>query len=106
MPLRHHLRRDARKRAQPTPHLPAANDMAHDDRSVDDVVTVTGELDTLRYGGLLQLRGLVGLRGVGHSYDGFYYVKNVTHKISKGEYKQNFTITREGLGTTTQTVPI
>jgi hypothetical protein len=76
------------------------------DRSIDDVVTVSGELDTMRYGDLLQLRGLVGLRGVGYNYDGLYYVKSVTHNISKGEYKQSFTITREGLGTTTQRVRI
>lgn len=66
----------------------------------DDAVTVTGELDTVQYGDLLQLRGLVGLRGVGYNHDGIYYVKKVTHRIQRGEYKQSFTITREGLGTT------
>ncbi|MBD2099875.1 phage late control D family protein [Leptolyngbya sp. FACHB-261] len=70
------------------------------DRSVDEVVSVSGELDTLRYGDLLQPRGVVGLRGVGYSYDGRYYVKKVTHRLRHGEYKQSFTITREGLGTT------
>ncbi|GAB4367286.1 MAG: hypothetical protein Kow00121_05420 [Elainellaceae cyanobacterium] len=81
-----------------------ARAQATTDRSVDDVVTVSGELDTIRYGAVLQLRGLVGLRGVGYSYDGLYYVKSVTHKLSQGEYKQSFTITREGLGTTVQRV--
>jgi hypothetical protein len=66
-------------------------------RTADDIVTVSGELDTIRYGDLLQLRGIVRLRGVGYTYDGNYYVKNVTHQIRKGEYKQSFTITREGL---------
>lgn len=70
-------------------------------RTADDLVTVSGELDTIRYGDLLQLRGIVGLRGVGYTYDGNYYVKSVTHQIRKGEYKQSFTITREGLGSTT-----
>jgi hypothetical protein len=70
------------------------------DRSVDNVVTVTGDLDAMSYGGLLQVRGVVTLRGVGFNYDGLYYVKSVTHKISKGDYKQSFTITREGLGST------
>lgn len=74
------------------------------DRSVDDVVTVSGDLDTIRYGDLLQLRGTVGLRGVGLSYDGLYFVKSVTHTLSKGSYKQKFTITREGLGSTIQRV--
>ncbi|AFY57587.1 phage protein D [Rivularia sp. PCC 7116] len=76
------------------------------DRSVDDVVTVTGELDSVRYGGLLEIRGKVGLRGAGYSYDGLYYVKSVTHKIRKGEYKQSFTITREGTGTTVRGVKV
>jgi hypothetical protein len=67
-------------------------------QSNDNVVTVSGELDTVRYGALLQLRGLVNLRGVGYTYDGTYYVKNVTHKIRKGDYKQSFTLTREGIG--------
>jgi hypothetical protein len=40
----------------------------------------------------------VGLRGAGHSFDGLYYVKSVTHNIRRGEYKQSFTLTREGLG--------
>lgn len=68
------------------------------DKSMDEVVSASGELDALRYGDLLQPRGLVGLRGVGYSYDGLYYVKNVSHRIKKGEYKQSFTLTREGLG--------
>ena len=69
-------------------------------RSVDNVISATGELDTLRYGALLKVRELVGLRGVGYSYDGLYYVKQVTHKLRKGDYKQSFTITREGVGST------
>lgn len=68
------------------------------DKSTDQVVTATGELDALRYEDLLQPRGVVGLRGVGFTYDGNYYVKNVTHSIRKGEYKQRFTLTREGVG--------
>lgn len=63
-----------------------------------DVVTASGELDTLRYGDILRARKLVGLRGVGQAHDGLYYVKSVTHKIRRGEYKQSFTIIREGLG--------
>ena len=63
-----------------------------------DVVTVDGELDALRYGDLLQARGLVGLRGAGYSYDGLYYVKRVTHSIRNGEYTQRFSLTREGVG--------
>ncbi len=63
-----------------------------------DAVTAEGELDALRYNGLLQARGIVGLRGAGYSYDGFYYVKRVTHSIRKGEYKQRFSLSRDGVG--------
>lgn len=68
-----------------------------------EAVTVEGELNATAYGDLLRARGLVGLRGVGYSYDGLYYVKEVTHKIAAGDYKQAFKLTREGLGST---VPI
>lgn len=71
---------------------------AETDASTDQVVEVTGELDASRYESLLQPRGLVGVRGAGYSYDGFYYVKSVTHNIRRDEYHQNFTLTREGLG--------
>jgi hypothetical protein len=71
------------------------------DQSFDEVVTANGQLDALRYNGLLNPRGLVGLRGVGQTYDGFYYVKSVTHNISKGRYTQGFSLSREGTGTTT-----
>lgn len=74
------------------------------ERSLDSVVTASGELNTTRYGDLLRPRALVGLRGGGLLYDGFYYVKKVTHSLSKGSYKQRFTLAREGLGTTTPVV--
>lgn len=74
------------------------------DKSVEAVVTANGELDALRYGDILQPRRLVGLRGAGYSYDGLYYVKNVTHTLSKGQYKQKFTLTREGIGSLTPVV--
>lgn len=74
------------------------------DRSIDEVVTASGELDAVRYGDLLQPRGLVGLRGAGLQYDGLYYVRQVTHTISRGSYRQRFTLTREGLGSTVSAV--
>jgi hypothetical protein len=69
-----------------------------------DGVTTEGEMDALRYGDLLQARGVVGVRGAGYSNDGFYYVKRVTHSITRGEYLQRFTLTRDGVGSTTQVV--
>ena len=74
------------------------------DRSVDAVVTAQGELDALRYGDILTPRALVGLRGAGFTHDGIYYVKSVTHTISRGQYKQRFTLTREGDGSLTPVV--
>jgi hypothetical protein len=63
-------------------------------------VTASGELDTARYGSVLYARQLVGVRGVGYSFDGLYYVKSVSHSIRRGEYKQSFQLSREGLGAT------
>ena len=62
-----------------------------------EAVTCEGSLDVTRYGGVLKARQLVGVRGAGPAFDGLYYVKRVTHKIKRGEYKQNFTLTRNGL---------
>jgi len=70
-----------------------------------DAVKVSGELDSIQYGDVLRARGLVGLRGVGQSYDGLYYVKKVVHNISLGAYTQSFTLVREGLGSTTSVIP-
>lgn len=77
---------------------------AQTDISTDETVVAHGELDTLRYGSVLQAPGLVGLRGVGLSYDGLYYVSAVTHSLGSGRYKQSFTLTREGLESTVSTV--
>jgi hypothetical protein len=75
--------------------------LATSNTSSTDATTATGELDTVRYGRVLRSRSLVGVRGVGKTYGGYYYVKQVTHRIRRGEYKQSFTLTREGRGTTT-----
>jgi hypothetical protein len=69
-----------------------------------EAVSCDGSLDVTRYGGVLQARQLVGVRGAGYCFDGLYYVKSVTHHIKRGEYKQNFTLTRNGLVSTVSTV--
>lgn len=71
-----------------------------------DVLRAEGTLDAVRYGNLLMPRGLVGVRGTGYNHDGLYYVKSVTHNISIGEYKQRFTLTREGMGSITPILPV
>lgn len=65
-----------------------------------EAVTCEGSLDVTRYGGVLNARSLVGVRGVGQAFDGLYYVKSVTHKIKRGEFKQSFVLTRNGLVST------
>lgn len=67
-------------------------------------VTANGTLDVVRYGRLLEPRKLVSVRGAGLAYDGLYYVESVTHKIKPGEYKQDFTLSRNGLVSTVERV--
>jgi hypothetical protein len=62
-----------------------------------EAITASGSLDVVRYGRPLRSRALVGVRGAGLAYDGLYYVDTVTHKIKPGEYKQSFTLSRDGL---------
>jgi hypothetical protein len=71
-----------------------------------DSVFGDGRLDVARYGRLLKSRQLVGVRGAGLPFDGLYYVKSVTHEIKRGEYKQGFTLARNGLVSTFPTVPV
>jgi hypothetical protein len=54
---------------------------------------------------VLRARMLVGVQGAGITYDGLYYVDSVTHNLKRGEYKQNFTLSRDGLESNTPTVP-
>ena len=70
-----------------------------------DAVTGSGTLNVLRYGRILQARGLVGVRGAGAAFDGLYYVDSVEHEIKRGEYKQQFTLARNGLLSTVPRVP-
>ncbi len=95
------------ERARPASGQTAAQAIGQAQARTDastDVVKVEGELNTAAYGAPLEARGLVGLRGVGFSYDGLYYVKKVTHAIKAGQYKQKFTLTREGTGSTVPSV--
>ena len=71
-----------------------------------DSVFGTGRLDVSRYGRLLKSRQLVGVRGAGLAFDGLYYVKSVTHEIKRGEYKQSFSLARNGLVSTIPRVPV
>ena len=70
-----------------------------------DAISGNGSLSVPRYGNILRARLLVGVRGAGISYDGLYYVESVTHNLKRGEYKQSFTLSRDGLISQTPVVP-
>ncbi|PWT87675.1 MAG: hypothetical protein C5B56_10025 [Proteobacteria bacterium] len=60
-------------------------------------VTASGQLNVLRYGRVLKARQMVGVAGASLAYDGMYYVKSVTSNIKNGEFKQSFSLSRDGL---------
>lgn len=99
--LRRRLLRDT---ANENPVRAAAASVAAKSRA-PEAVTGTGEIDSARYGKVLRARRPVGVRGVGRSYDGFYFVRRVTHSIARGRYTQSFRISREGTGSLTPAVP-
>jgi hypothetical protein len=72
-----------------------------------DTIEATGEVDAVRYGQAMRARRLVDVRGAGQSYNGTYYVRQVIHDIRllpRGDYKQRFTLTRDGRGAAGTTV--
>jgi hypothetical protein len=75
----------------------AANAILSDLMTNSSAISGSGSLDVMRYGHVLHARMLVGVRGAGLAYDGMYYVESVTHALKRGEYKQNFTLSRDGL---------
>ena len=70
-----------------------------------EAVTGKGTLAVRNYGHVLRSGELVGVRGAGMLYNGLYYVKSVTHHIKKGEFKQDFVLTRNGIFSTVSSVP-
>jgi hypothetical protein len=65
--------------------------------TMPEAVSASGSLDVTRYGQPLKARQLVAVRGAGLAYDGLYYADRITHNIKPGEYKQNFSLTRNQL---------
>jgi hypothetical protein len=98
-----------RARGAPTVVRAMAEAQAQQDRSTD-VLRLEGELDAVRYGGLLQPRALVGLRGAGLSHDGLYYVERVAHTLvpsgvrAEASFTTRFSLRREGPGSTVPVV--
>lgn len=71
-----------------------------------EAISGSGTLNVLRYGSVLRAHQTVGVRGAGATYDGLYYVRTVTHNIKRGEFKQSFTLSRDGLVSLTQAVAV
>jgi hypothetical protein len=66
-------------------------------KTSQDSIGVSGSLDVMRYGEILKARRLVGVRGAGNPYDGLYYVESVTSTLRRGEFRQDFQLTRNAL---------
>ena len=93
-----------RETAKLNPMQAISRGLAEASRS-QDALSADGSLDVLRYGRLLKSRQLVGVRGAGLPYDGLYFVQIVTSTIKRGEFNQNFNLTRNGLVSITPRVP-
>lgn len=102
IPTRVEVLRDT---AKLSPMAAIGRGLAAGSRSADSV-TGNGSLDVLRYGRLLKARQLVGVRGAGMAFDGLYFVESVTTTIKRGELKQSFNLTRNGLISITPKVPV
>ena len=77
----------AQTAARPVGHQRDHQAFAQAQGTVDataDAVTVDGELDAARYGGVLEARALVGVRGAGYQHDGLWYVKKVDARSQAG----------------------
>lgn len=102
IPSKFEIVADSAKKGFPRALMYAWADQAASNRSLK----AEGAVDVLRYGQTLKPRRLVGLRGVGSAFDGLYYVENVTSTLKRGEFKQNFTLVRNGLISTLQRIPV
>ncbi|MEY2521171.1 MAG: hypothetical protein QOF24_2930 [Verrucomicrobiota bacterium] len=102
IPTRVEVLRDT---AKLSPMAAIGRGLAAGSRSADSV-TGNGSLDVLRYGRLLKARQLVGVRGAGMAFDGLYFVESVTTTVKRGELKQSFNLTRNGLISITPKVPV
>jgi hypothetical protein len=46
------------------------------------------------------------VRGAGVAYDGLYYVSSVKSTLKRGEFKQSFDLSRNGLVSITPRIPV
>ncbi len=68
--------------------------------SLANAVTLDGVLDTQDYGAILRPNYVVGVRGLGNTFDGKYYVRRVQYHFEKMNSTQSFTLSRESTGST------
>jgi phage protein D len=66
------------------------------DASLQKVATADGTLSTIRYGDLLKPHRVVGIRGAGKEFGGDWRIRKVTHRIERGKYTQDFTLSKDG----------
>lgn len=66
----------------------------------------SGELDVLSYGEPLPAGSMVGVRGVGLTFDGLWRCTVANHTISRDGYKQSFELQRGGTISNTPVVPV
>ncbi len=100
---------DVRTRQYRDSGVPATTALARAQGITDssiDCVEATGTLDGGAYGSVLRPRGLVGMRGAGWSHDGLWYVRKVQHRVARGSYTADFTLVREGYGSTVPVVRV
>jgi hypothetical protein len=91
--------------AKYSPLQGAAIGLAKAAKAQNAAATASGRLDVRRYGRLLKPRKLVGVRGAGLAFNGLWYVDSVTSTLARGEFKQSFTLSRNGLLSTLDKVP-
>lgn len=63
-------------------------------------VTANGSIDGLKFNRVLLAGQPVAVRGAGQENSGIYYVDQVTHRISRDDYAQSFSCSRNALGLT------
>ena len=63
-------------------------------------ISAQGEVDGVKFERPLRTGLPVMVRGAGRQNNGPYYVQSVTHKISRDDYRQNFTAWRNAVGMT------
>ena len=57
-------------------------------------ITAQGEVDGIKFARPLRVGLPVLVRGAGRQNSGLYYVQSVTHRISRDDYRQNFSAWR------------